>query len=83
MRMYEPAAVDTMGADALASSGQPDDKCFRFQTLVATMLSPQTKDEQTSRAFNNILQLVNPNKLLPSTLLEVPYDDLDKAISMT
>jgi hypothetical protein len=40
------APIDTMGADALAhynSSLSNSDISFRFQTLIATMLSPQTR----------------------------------------
>jgi endonuclease-3 len=82
MRSFTPAAVDTMGAEALANTGQSKDKAFRFQTLIGTMLSPQTKDQQTSIAFYNLLNLVKPNELLPVHLAEQSEENIMEAIQM-
>jgi len=68
MRLSRRAPVDLLGATALAygagggaggSSSSPQERAsFRFRTLIATMLSPQTKDAQTAQAFNNLEQAV-------------------------
>jgi endonuclease III len=63
------APVDSLGAAALAYSHNIDAihdspaarESFRFRTLIATMLSPQTKDAQTALAFNNLLNLCRPS----------------------
>ncbi|ORX81144.1 putative endonuclease III [Basidiobolus meristosporus CBS 931.73] len=47
------APVDTMCCDRLADQ-QADPKTFRFQTLVALMLSSRTKDEVTAEAMKNL-----------------------------
>jgi endonuclease-3 len=53
MRRKWPAPVDTMGCESLAEDSRPPrDK--RFQTLVALMLSSQTKDTVTSVAMKNL-----------------------------
>jgi len=82
MRGYEVAAVDTMGADALSRSGNAKDSNYRFQTLIACMLSPQTKDQQTSAAFDNLVALVAPDPLLPSTLSNRSVESIEQAIRM-
>jgi endonuclease III len=79
-----PVPVDTMGAEALAvSQGRSGDASFRFSTLVATMLSPQTRDEQTSAAFHNLQALVKPREFKPSVLQHIPVGDIEDAIRMT
>jgi len=81
MRAQHRAAVDTMGAGALARRGLPvDDREFRFQTLIATMLSPQTRDEQTSLAFDNLVNLVKPDPLIPKSLLRFSVEEIENAI---
>lgn len=78
------AAIDTMGAQALAGygNGPQDNNEFRFQTLIGTMLSPQTKDEQTSTAFYNLVKLVAPDPLLPSILSKKTVEDIEANIRM-
>lgn len=83
MRGKVEAAVDTMGAEALAKRGAPEGNAFRFQTLIGTMLSPQTKDAQTSQGFNNLVELVHPSPLLPSSLAECSVESIEQAIKMT
>ena len=46
------APVDTMGCDALAEKG--DLRKFRFQTLIALILSSQTKDETVADAIHKL-----------------------------
>jgi len=53
MRSEWPAPVDTMGCESLAEDHRsPIDR--RFQTLVALMLSSQTKDTVTAVAMKNL-----------------------------
>lgn len=80
MRKLQPAAVDTMGADALARLNGASAKPFRFQTLIATMLSPQTRDQQTMMAFNNLIKLIAPAPFLASSLLKHDLEAIEKAI---
>ncbi len=80
MRKREIAPVDTMGADALAKRGVADSKQFRFQTLIATMLSPQTRDEQTTLAFENLKAIVHPSSLTPHALCSIPLEKVEAAI---
>ncbi|KAJ9154684.1 hypothetical protein NKR19_g4512 [Coniochaeta hoffmannii] len=58
MRLSGPAAnaaVDTMGCERLAGKGaSPKDK--RFHTLVALMLSSQTKDTVTAEAMSRLMR---------------------------
>eukprot|EP01035_Chromulina_nebulosa_P021377 gene21377-27694_t len=76
------APVDTMGAEALVShSSYPStDKERRFRSLIGTMLSPQTKDKQTSMAYYAIEKLLLPDPFLPSSLCKIPIDKLEEAI---
>src|SRR3989338_4940956 len=50
MRGQTEAPVDTEGCERLAERGAVSEKAFRFQTLVALMLSSQTKDTITAAA---------------------------------
>lgn len=53
MRSQWPAPVDTMGCESLADDTRtPRDQ--RFQTLIALMLSSQTKDTVTAVAMRNL-----------------------------
>ncbi|KAI9016071.1 DNA glycosylase [Hyaloraphidium curvatum] len=52
-RKENPAPVDSMGCERLGDS-TADPKAFRFQTLVALMLSSQTKDPVTAQAMTNL-----------------------------
>lgn len=80
MRHFKKAAVDTMGADALARRDVSDPVQFRFQTLIATMLSPQTRDEQTDIAYENLRSLVQPSTLTASSLAKQSLDKIEEAI---
>lgn len=51
MRQGADAPVDLMGCHTCADRNA-DPKTFRFQTLVALMLSSQTKDQVTSAAMD-------------------------------
>lgn len=50
-----PAPVDTIGCDCLLDTSAPK-HVQRFQTLVALMLSSQTKDEVTAEAMGKLLK---------------------------
>lgn len=80
MRQLHPAAVDTMGADALASRYDSTAEQFRFQTLIATMLSPQTRDQQTTKAFDNLVELLSPAPFLASSILSQDPAKIEEAI---
>ena len=80
MRQRYIAPVDTMGADALAKRDQKIGAEFRFQTLIATMLSPQTRDEQTTAAYENLRSLVNPHPFLPNELCKFNETQIEEAI---
>lgn len=56
MRAAHPAPVDTMGCMQLASRTAPP-PVARFQTLVALMLSSQTKDAVTAAAMERLHRL--------------------------
>lgn len=72
------AAVDTMGCHALAlPSVSERDK--RFQTLIALMLSSQTKDTTTYLAMRN-LQTNLPTGLNLESILEVKPEMLNEMI---
>ena len=83
-RLGTPPPITSMGAEALAyrnanSSGGSE---FRFQTLIATMLSPQTKDLQTATAFQNLCNLVAPAPLSASELAKCDLQEVIDAINM-
>ena len=67
MRRLETAPVDVVGCAMLASTTEGD-KVYRFQTLVALMLSSQTKDPVTAQAVANLRRhgLTVPNLLATS-----------------
>jgi len=76
--------IETMGAEPLAAYGGMNKSSveFRFQTLIGTMLSPQTKDEQTSVAFRNLIELVSPLPLTAENLNQCELSSVVEAISM-
>eukprot|EP01038_Epipyxis_sp_PR26KG_P014193 gene14193-19045_t len=76
------APIETMGADALSNSNNAVGQEYRFQTLIGTMLSPQTKDQQTSMAFHNLVKLVQPDPFLPNNLQKYTIDEIEKEITM-
>ena len=67
MRRLETAPVDVVGCAMLASTSEGE-KVYRFQTLVALMLSSQTKDPVTAQAVANLRRhgLTVPNLLTTS-----------------
>ncbi|XP_076623717.1 nth-like DNA glycosylase 1 [Colletes latitarsis] len=75
MRKYGTAPVDEMGchkcADPKASA-----KVSRFQSLIALMLSSQTKDQVTHAA----MQRLNSHGCTPETIAGTPDDTLGKLI---
>lgn len=73
-----PAPVDTMGCASLYEKDQPP-KTQRFQTLVALMLSSQTKDEVTSAAIWK-LQKSLPGGLTLESVLAIPPEQLNELI---
>jgi endonuclease-3 len=78
MRATRLAPVDTMGCESLASpTASPRDQ--RFQTLIALMLSSQTKDTVTSAAITS-LQTSLPGGLALESILAVEPDTLNNLI---
>ncbi|CAO3699637.1 unnamed protein product [Rhizopus stolonifer] len=77
-RDIEEAPVDTMGCERLAQKSVPV-KVQRFQTLIALMLSAQTKDTVTSAA---VIKLQNelPNGLCIESILDLDIILLDQMI---
>ena len=89
--LKEAPPIQSMGADALAGYNNikqtmKKDKNkeieYRFQTLIATMLSPQTKDAQTAQGFNNLVDLVSPLPLIASSLATLDEEKIATAINM-
>lgn len=78
-REKEKAPVDTMGCERLAEKDAPP-LVQRFQTLIALMLSSQTKDTVTSVAVWK-LQAELPGGLNLDSILNVEEATLDKMIS--
>lgn len=78
MRRNLQAPVDTMGCETLAQPDVPP-RDQRLQTLVALMLSAQTKDTVTAAAMINLQQNMPGGFTLPS-LLAIPPEDLNKLI---
>ena len=75
MRRQETAPVDVVGCAMLASTTDGE-KVYRFQTLVALMLSSQTKDPVTAQAMANL----RAHGLTVTNLLKTPPDVLDRLI---
>lgn len=65
MRNENPAPVDTMGCESLADR-QKSPRDQRFQTLIALMLSSQTKDTVTAVAMRGMQERM-PGVLCPFT----------------
>lgn len=79
MRKTMVAPVDTMGCDSLADeAASPRDQ--RLQTLVALMLSSQTKDTVTAAAMRNLQQQLSPSGFNLAALLAVAPERLDELI---
>ncbi|KAI9669982.1 MAG: DNA N-glycosylase and apurinic/apyrimidinic (AP) lyase [Alyxoria varia] len=78
MRKERPAAVDTMGCETLSDTTRsPRDQ--RFQTLIALMLSSQTKDTVTAAAIQR-LQAETPGGFCLESLRALPPDKLNTMI---
>ncbi|CAG8582900.1 7620_t:CDS:2 [Paraglomus occultum] len=76
------APVDTMGCERLAD--EPSEtvtaETSRFQSLVALMLSSQTKDTVTAAAIKNLQQRL-PNGLTLQSVLDADEEFIDACIS--
>lgn len=89
MGQSKKGPIDEMGAEALARLHRAEfgSSQFRFQTLVATMLSPQTKDGQVFEACQNLHLLVTSKNdaavLGPSTLAAQSLEDIEAAVRKT
>ncbi|EKX72474.1 endonuclease III family member protein [Theileria equi strain WA] len=75
MRQKKDAPVDTMGAHCLADS--PDPATYEFQTLVACMLSSQTKDQVTAQTMD----VLKKRGLTLDSIMEISEEELDTLIS--
>uniref|UniRef100_A0A914LFN8 Endonuclease III homolog n=1 Tax=Meloidogyne incognita TaxID=6306 RepID=A0A914LFN8_MELIC len=75
MRQNADAPVDLMGCHTCADKNA-DPKTFRFQTLVALMLSSQTKDQVTSAAMERL----KTAGCSISSLLELPKEQLEELL---
>jgi endonuclease-3 len=67
MRALRNAQVDMLGSHSIAQ--QTDDKTYRFQALVAVMLSAMTKDADTAAAVKRLQQL--PQGLNLQAILDI------------
>lgn len=77
------APVDTVGADSLGDwdaveRGEIDAKVARFRTLLALMLSSQTKDQVTANAMANLRGTFAP--LTVDTIRAATEAQIDKCI---
>jgi endonuclease-3 len=79
MRLSNPAPVDTMGCERLADPSMSA-KTQRFHTLIALMLSSQTKDTVTSVAMQR-LRTELPGGLTLESILAVEPAELDRLIA--
>ena len=80
-REINKAPVDTVGCAAL---GKGDEKTKRFQTLVALMLSPQTRDELTAKAIMNLRHFGiehDSHEFDLSLILNMQIAELEKCIN--
>ncbi|KAL7271495.1 alpha,alpha-trehalase nth1 [Rhizina undulata] len=78
MRSRISAPVDTMGCERLAED-DASPKVKRFQTLIALMLSSQTKDTVTAVAMRNLRNGL-PGGLCLESILDVDPKKLDELI---
>ena len=77
-----PAPIDEYGVIPLSYSNNAykNPRVLRFQTLIATMLSPRTKDAQTAEAFHNLNLLVSPLPLIASSVVQKSEQEIAIAI---
>ncbi|KAJ9662827.1 alpha,alpha-trehalase nth1 [Coniosporium apollinis] len=80
MRSKVIAPVDTMGCESLAE-GHRSPRDQRFQTLIALMLSSQTKDTVTAAAMRNLQENL-PGGLNLESILAVSPTQLNELIRM-
>lgn len=73
-----PAPVDVIGCDRLADPDAPP-KVKRFQTLVALMLSSQTRDAITADAMNR-LKAGNYSGLTPESIVKWSEEELAECL---
>eukprot|EP00834_Sanchytrium_tribonematis_P003487 NODE_135_length_16508_cov_1.365897.p8 type:complete len:267 gc:universal NODE_135_length_16508_cov_1.365897:5686-6486(+) len=84
LRIYRKshlAPVDTIGCEML---GEGTEKVRRFQTLIALMLSPQTRDEMTAQAMQRIknhCEMHYERTLCLETLLKIRQEDFQELIN--
>lgn len=70
------APVDTIGCDKLLDHNAPK-SVQRYHTLVALMLSSQTRDEATAETMEKLLKV----GLLPEKIAQMPEKRIDELIS--
>ncbi|XP_023247553.1 endonuclease III-like protein 1 [Copidosoma floridanum] len=75
MRSNFTAPVDKMGCHKCADKSVSD-SIFRYQTLIALMLSSQTKDEITFSAMQRLKNI----DFSPRTIVSMPDNDLGQLI---
>lgn len=75
-RKGSEAPVDTMGCSKLGDTMDP--KLYRFQTLIALMLSAQTKDQTTSQAIERLKEM--KGGLTPTSLGHANIDVVKEII---
>jgi len=71
------AAVDKYGAEELSEKEKLDPKISRYHTLIALMLSSQTKDEMTAKAMANLRR----HGLTVDNILQTDEATIDSLIS--
>ena len=76
LRSDNTAPVDTDGAEALALSSDP--VTFRYQTLIALMLSSQTKDAMVGQAMRRMQ--AHPGGLTIANVAAMPSETLKELI---
>lgn len=54
------------------------DQEFRFRVLIATMLSPMTREKQNNMAINNLVAMVKPQPFVPSSLRAFSTEEIEK-----
>lgn len=75
MRKYKTAPVDEMGCHKCPDPNA-NDSVFRYQCLLALMLSSQTKDQITHAAMKRLISY----GCIPNTIIATPNDVLVKLI---
>jgi len=76
MRKHKTAPVDTMGSGKLANTEENKD-IMNYQTLIALMLSPQTRDETTAK----VMDILKEKSLSPEFIHKITEKKLAKLIN--